>query len=129
MIKHRKKEHSSRVAPCKNFLEGNCSHTSESCHWIHGKDQNQVLDIKCFVCGENFSNKREVMKHRKRSHKSLIEPCSKFLKRECPFQEEFCWFKHENLEEDKIDENKEDKSNSGFQEAPKPLKPPLNPKV
>ena len=70
------------------------------------------------------------MKHRKRSHRSLIEPCNKFSKRECPFQEEFCWFKHETLEEDKMVENvKEDKSISGFQEAPKPPKPPLTPKV
>ena len=45
LMRHRKKEHSSRVAPCKNFLEGNCSYTAESCYWIHGKVENQVLDI------------------------------------------------------------------------------------
>ena len=33
---HRKIKHTRLVAQCKNYEEGKCSYTSESCYWMHG---------------------------------------------------------------------------------------------
>ena len=127
-MKHRKKEHSSRVAPCKNFLEGICSYTAESCHWIHGKVDKEDRSINCFICGKTFNSKIEVMKHRKQSHGKVVEPCNKFVRGECPFQDDFCWYKHENESKGKpVEDNgtKDDEDPLVFQKAQKPSKPPI----
>ena len=131
LMKHRKKEHPSRVAPCKNFLEGICSYTAESCHWIHGKVEKDVRSINCYICGKAFNSKTEVMKHRRESHGNVVEPCNKFVRGECPFQDNFCWFKHENESkgEPEKDNDKKDVQDDEdlpvFQKVQKPSKPPI----
>ena len=71
------------------------------------------------------------MSHRKQDHASNVEPCHKFSRGECPFQDEFCWFGHktkviETVEDNSIAENVEKHENmSVFQEARKPAKPPI----
>ena len=131
LMNHRKIKHVSSVAPCRKFLSGDCSRTSEACWWSHGKIENDAQSINCFICGKTFKAKTELMSHRKQDHASHVEPCHKFSRGECPFQDKFCWFKHGS----KIIENTENKTNaddlekyenmSVFQEATKPAKPPI----
>ena len=71
------------------------------------------------------------MNHRKQTHASEIEPCHKFSKGECPFQDKFCWFKHEtkvmeSIEDNLINDNAEKHATmSDFQEVTKSAKPPI----
>ena len=128
---HRKNKHASAVAPCKNFPVGTCNFTAESCFWLHGKVEDETLNIKCYICGNTYKSKKEVMKHRKQSHETSIEPCNKFIKRECPFQEEFCWFSHKaNTNQETVEENTDKNGEKGadisfFQRVQKPIKPPI----
>ena len=86
------------------------------------------MQNKCYHCGKTFRNRREVMNHRKIDHTSYVEPCTKFIKGECPFQSKFCWFKHTEAPTKSLDEGNVVKDNfSVFQKATKTSKPPLKP--
>ena len=81
-----------------------------------------------------------MMSHRKKTHQSIVQTCSKFKEGNCRFQKEFCWFKHnvdtqENTAEyskDTVDEEDEEintkEKDSDFQEAMKKSKPPSVPR-
>ena len=75
------------------------------------------------------------MIHRKKYYSNIVKPCQKFLEGKCPFQEEFCWFNHNqskkvstNAENDKIEDTDiiENEEASDFQQEIKKMKPPLN---
>ena len=36
---------------------------------------NQIQDFKCGICGENFVNKKDFMKHRKKEQIEKIQDC------------------------------------------------------
>ena len=124
---HRKTKHSSNVAPCRNFETGNCPFTAEACWWNHGRSSNPN-DIQCFICGESFERKSEMMGHRKNSHSDMIRPCTEFTKGKCRFQENHCWFNHEKVNNSRNDESQKDHdeedTSSVFQEAVGNPKPP-----
>ena len=50
--------------------------------------------IKCFICGEIFKNKRDMMNHRKREHKTFVRDCNLFIEGQCRYKEESCLFNH-----------------------------------
>ena len=52
-------------------------------------------NVNCFICGETFESKNEMMKHRKSKHYGVVKPCFKFSEKQCRFKDEICWFKHE----------------------------------
>ena len=91
---HRKLKHKELVKQCKFYEKGLCSRTPESCWWNHGKIQNSTEKTQCYICSKTFQTKREMMGHRKRYHANMIKPCQKFIQGRCPFQNEFCWFNH-----------------------------------
>ena len=73
------------------------------------------------------------MIHRKRFHKCMVRKCSDFIKKQCRFQEKFCWFVHEtedmeidnSIENDKNSKDiEENEKNSVFQKVKEDLKPP-----
>ena len=132
---HRKVKHKTFVAQCKNYLEKNCTFTSESCWWIHETKDTRSEGIPCYVCNRTFNTKAKMMIHRKKYHSNIVKPCQKFLEGKCPFQEEFCWFNHNqskkvstNAENDKIEDTFiiENEEASDFQQEIKKMKPPLN---
>ena len=123
---HRKHKHPNSVAPCRNYKNGDCTFTQESCFWSHENKDHASQSITCYVCDQTFTNKVQVMNHRKISHPSCIEPCIKYMKGECPFQSKFCWFKHTDTPSKILEEENDIKDNiSVFQEATKIPKPPL----
>ena len=137
LMNHRKLKHADLVAQCKNIkLNGECRFTSEKCWWNHdSKKSNQNAVIQCYICKESFTSKSEMMKHRKREHRSRVRKCSKFSENQCPFLDESCWFLYEGdvNKEIEIENEKEEQSGnldkstfeSVFQKVTENLKPPI----
>ena len=61
----------------------------------------KFLDIKCKFCGDKFTNKNELHKHKKHKHAILVPECKDSEK--CKYGNDFCWFIHEQSTEDKSD--------------------------
>ena len=128
---HRKKEHEASVAICENNLKEICKFSSARCWWRHAEKQNGD-SIQCFVCGESFKNRGDVMVHRKKKHPQIVKPCNNY-EGNCRFKEESCWFKHKNEEESNNDEKEEiedelesvKESHLVFRTASKKKEPPL----
>ena len=67
------------------------------------------------------------MIHRKKEHKTVVRVCNLFLDGKCRFKETSCWFNHEEINEDKS-ENEDinhKTEESVFQEVQENLKPPF----
>ena len=54
--------------------------------------------IKCRICSEEFSEKWNLMMHRKIVHPNTVAFCQKFEKGECTYTTESCWWHHEKRE-------------------------------
>ena len=129
LMDHRKTKHIESVAFCRKKLQANCPYTDEKCWWNH--DEKFKENINCFICGETFDNKNEMMKHRKRKHSNLIKHCTEFSLNKCRFKDEQCWFKHQT--EDKLEDNheeleeekKDDDMEQVFREVTEDLDPPI----
>ena len=119
MVNHRRQHHRS-FKPCKNLP--NCDY-QETClfnHDIIGEDT-----FICYECGEKFTTLSDLMCHRKQMHKMIN--CKKFLKNNCSFTNDKCWYTHklndssnetENLvemDEPKNDEQKNDEQKNDEQ--------------
>ena len=130
LMNHRKKEHKSTVALCRNKLANKCRFDSEKCWWNHEKTSNS---FECFICNQTFVTKNEMMLHRKTNHAEMVKHCTKDR---CNFQEKFCWFIHEKTDKEidsmensnDIEEDEEVKSNSVFRDVRENLKPPIKKK-
>jgi hypothetical protein len=76
-----------------------------------------------------------MMGHRKKKHSSIVLKCSRFEMGECPFQKDFCWFRHSFETKDKnpgepkdlAEEIETDDASSVFQDVINNTKPPSNP--
>ena len=138
LMLHRKKEHPNLVAPCKKLAEKSCIYTEESCYWRHTVGSKEEPVTNCYICGNAFKSKSELMQHRKKEHSHTVKVCEKFKEGRCRFVETFCWFKHyitggvnniddEGTETEENIKEKEEKEeeDSVFQKDQKKLKPPL----
>ena len=94
---HRKAEHPNSVASCKNYKEGKCRFEAEFCFWIHR--EGKEAEIECFFCDKSFNTRDKVMKHRKKEHPKTVKPCQQLKEQKCKFNDEECWFKHGNENE------------------------------
>ena len=133
LMNHRKVEHISSVAYCRNYTKGTCTFSGDYCWWKHEEQKTEQI-IGCFVCGENFESKSEMMIHRKNKHTRIVKPCTKNEEMNCMFNDKSCWFLHENedIEKDDTDnrpDEEKDESNDGvsqvFRTAPKKKEPPI----
>ena len=82
----------------------------------------------CFECGKPFKTVHELMRHRKADHK--VQLCKDFLKGNCGYSMEDCYYSHANkahlrpalsVENESV-QNKP--QSQGFWEAPSNLAPP-----
>ena len=139
LMNHRKEKHENFVRPCKNYQDGKCIRTSETCWWRHENVKIvQNLTIKCFICNEIFETKSQMMQHRKREHRDKVRSCVNYLQNKCDFLSQSCWFLHdddddkemevENNEKEQVKESKEEKNikESVFQEVTENLEPPIS---
>ena len=60
----------------------------------HETPINQSATFKCRTCGNGFSHKWELMKHRKSSHRDTVAMCRNWRNGSCPYTEEACWWNH-----------------------------------
>ena len=52
--------------------------------------------IRCRTCGETFESKSNLMKHRKVEHIKTVARCQNYMKRECRFLSDDCWWIHDS---------------------------------
>ena len=128
LMEHRKKMHIKTVAFCKN--KDDCLFSDTKCWWIHDDQQNSKSreeEFKCYICGDTFLQKGEMMLHKKSKHSEATRFCNLFLDAKCPFKEVSCWFKHEDetLKVSFGETQKETRENTVFQEVQVNLEPPI----
>ena len=133
LMNHRKSEHLSSVAYCRNNIEGKCEYSEDMCWWNHAErlaDENE--NIRCYLCDKMFDSKAHMMKHRKIEHLNLVRPCNQFRQNCCRFKSESCWFKHDleyETESNGKSASNVDSSEKGnesvFQKVSENLEPPL----
>ena len=131
LMEHRKKEHIKTVAYCKNKIDGTCIYSDLKCWWNHDNQsdtERSGLTFKCFICSETFSEKGQMMTHKKKEHLESVRYCNLILDGKCPFLDEKCWYRHtenaKNNSEEVINED-EQKETSVFQEVQEDLAPPI----
>ena len=68
------------------------------------------------------------MAHRKREHAAMVRDCNEYLKGNCRFISEACWFSHgDNVSNGGgLDNSKNQSSQSDFQKVRENLKPPFS---
>ena len=54
--------------------------------------------ISCHTCGLKFTDKPDLVKHRKLEHSDIIKKCIYFAEVKCDFEKEICWFRHDHSE-------------------------------
>ena len=128
LMVHRKNKHAANVAQCRNNLEGICSYADNMCWWSHSEIITEC--ITCFICGETFKSKTDMMRHRKIKHSDRVRPCSQFSQNNCRFKSESCWFQHEKVTEipdDNINEHNVNNDNleKVFRKVSEDLDPPI----
>ena len=89
----------------ENELEYNCNECSYQAHTkeeldAHFEATHLGHKINCHTCGKGFATKRELMVHRKADHLSLIKKCRYFLRGDCDFEDDVCWWRHDLLPAD-----------------------------
>jgi len=99
---HRRVEHPSTLK-CKYYPK--CT-WGEKCLYVHEEEDNmevgtpatqeniQTVKHKCRVCGNDFTNKPDLMKHRKAVHSNVVSLCRDFLSSHCGRGDERCWYRH-----------------------------------
>ena len=126
LMDHRKLQHPGAIAQCKKFVSDNCDFSAEKCWWSHEKKKEiKKTQIDCFICGEIFKSIRDIMVHKKTTHKTVVKPCKMFQQNKCRFKSESCWFVHEqeNGKNEKPTEETDDQS--VFQRKEQNPKPPF----
>ena len=130
LMEHRKREHLKTVAFCKN--KGDCLFSDTKCWWNHDEQQDSKSRdeaFKCYICGDTFRLKGEMMVHKKSKHTESTRFCNLFLDTKCPFKDASCWFRHVDDDikaNDSDGENDEEiAENTVFQKVQENLEPPI----
>ena len=134
-MNHRKLKHKDAIAVCKNNLIGRCPYTPEVCWWKHETHGNMSREgISCYICSQSFPSLLDMMTHKKKNHRGAVRRCQNYLKDNCRFHSNFCWFLHEdermeaeeNIETKDDDKEHNKKGNeSVFQKVPENTEPPI----
>ena len=87
--------------------------------------------VKSHVCGKRFEKKAEMMTHRKLEHAEIVIPCKKHQIKQCRFQDQTCWYKHETESNDDsvpkpMNEEQKMETESVCQKVTQNLKPQAN---
>jgi stress-induced morphogen len=125
---HRKVNHPGTIALCKNYAAGGCPFSANGCWWRHNQQQKSGTDhVDCFICGETFKTRSEMMRHRKLNHTKAVRQCDLFNQNRCRFENNSCWFLHVESNVSDFQDKDEEMCNSqsDFQKSPQNLDPPL----
>ena len=129
LMDHRKSEHISTVAQCRNYSNGNCPYSNQMCWWTHAdhneSEKNSRDAVNCYNCSKTFDTKGSMMKHRKTDHKTDVRVCNQFMEGKCRFKEEACWFSHHIVIDEEDEQKNMETEESVFQKVQENLKPPF----
>ena len=106
LMKHKKIKHREKVSICKNYNDIGCPFEDQKCWFLHLRYEEE---FRCNICDTSFQSKSDFMKHRKTKHKEMVQMCKN--KERFVFKNS-CWFIHEALDTQKINENNENKENN-----------------
>ena len=104
LVNHKAREHEITLTEMKQYNCNDCAFQCDS--WVELKKHSKITRHKprdqnetCYTCNQEFSSYRQLMNHRKLVHPSK-KTCRYFLKQECVFDEDSCWYVHkkENTE-------------------------------
>ena len=96
--KHEKKDHEQfnyencifQGSSKEEFLKHQkVTHLSQSTH----KEDN---NFNCHACQKLFISKSDLMQHRKLDHPQIVKTCKYFIKGNCAYKNNICWYKHDN---------------------------------
>ena len=83
--------------PCKQCIV--IATCEEELNWHmnseHSLDSNCDAPFSCNICGRNCQTKNELMAHRKVKHPLTIKICRYFIRGECRFGDDVCWYSHQ----------------------------------
>ena len=96
LMMHKKEKHIQKVSFCRNFASRSCIYGDENCWFVHEEEPNTCDEFKCTLCEREFNSASDFLRHRKTSHYQYVAICKNFIKEECAFGSERCWFKHES---------------------------------
>ena len=109
LMKHKKKEHSDRVAMCWKFASGNCIYGDTDCWFQHYQTEGDTEPaVNCNLCEKDFRCKTDLLRHRKTQHRQQVPRCRHEKNGNCIFGRRYCWFIHENLKTGLENENIEE---------------------
>ena len=124
-VNHNEKQHCISLKPMKQYNCNDCAYQGDS--WIELKKHINNTGHKpcdkvetCYNCQTEFSSYRQLMNHRRLEHPSK-KLCRYFLKQECLFDEETCWYAHNS--ENMITKESDPCNELGFQKATKKAPP------
>ena len=107
VMDHVKDVHTEYALTCKFYKKGICKYSSDTCWYLHSSN-NRPETLKCRNCENVYSDKRELMSHRKENHKENIGMCKKYqLDGKCKNGER-CWYVHKINEQSTENNEKND---------------------
>ena len=129
---HVRDEHQEKRKLCSYYQQNRCSFSAKSCWNSHEVRPYSAKSInkeenKCFSCSMTFNTRNGVMKHKKNKHIEEIKDCSKYLKGDCGFSDEYCWNRHaSNKNNNNSINNSKTITNQDFQRGSGTQDPPEN---
>ena len=103
LMNHRKLEHPSRRR-CRYFLKNECEFDEKKCWYKHDDviinlNENLTAMFECNECKITFTDKPDLMKHKKYEHRDKVSMCRGF--ENCNVDEKDCWFLHKEVDEER----------------------------
>ena len=110
-MKHRKSDHSQIVKMCKYYTQNKCAYNNDICWYKHDKadmfceQQKDRISYNCKFCDNSFKDKSDFMEHKKNAHIQAVPKCKNFMKGNCSFNNDKCWYSHSAYTPENTQEN------------------------
>ena len=83
----------------KHTQEEKCKEDNKIAVSVKPVERELKNGLQCYDCSETFQTRRDLMTHRKATHKEKVNLCKKFVARlYCIFGSEACWYVHKERE-------------------------------
>ena len=115
----------------RNFPNGDCEFDDEGpngCWWRHSSDSSntklttQRTTNECNVCETTFTNKYDMMMHKKNNHEESVPLCRNMRNGKCDFSN--CWYRHKELQTKRASTNERKIQDVVFPVSQSKRKPP-----
>ena len=111
LMRHKKNDHKEKVSLCWNFANGSCIYGEKNCWYNHNESASAQTHTKCSICGETFTSIGFFKRHMKSEHTEKVKECNKYKEGCCSYLDN-CWFIHENLSSNNVENNENKNENN-----------------